>query len=69
MGLAAERALAHWQPHQPVITLNTTQWRSLRTRLDQVSDSRVRGGLRYPLGTALTMLLAGWLAGCQTLIL
>ena len=45
MGLAAERALAHWQPHQPVITLNTTQWRSLRTYLDQVSDSRARPAL------------------------
>ena len=65
--LAAERAPAHWQPHQPVITLNATQWRSLRAYLDQVSDSRGRRGLRYPLGTALTLLLAGRLAGCQTL--
>lgn len=65
--LSAERAPAHWQPHQPVITLKPAQWRSLRAFLDQVSDSRGRRGLRYPLGTALTLLLAGRLAGCQTL--
>ena len=65
--LAAERAPAHWQPHQPVLTLNATQWRSLRTYLDQVSDSRGRRGLRYPLSTVLTLLPAGRLAGCQTL--
>ena len=65
--LAAERAPAHWQPHQPVMTLNPSQWRSLRAYLDQVSDSRGCRGLRYALSTALTLLLAGRLAGCQTL--
>ena len=65
--LAAERAPAHWQPHQPVTTLNPSQWRSLRAYVDQVSDSRARRGLRYALSTALTLLLAGRLAGCQTL--
>lgn len=65
--LAAERAPAHWQAHRPVITLKPDQWRSLRAFLDQVSDGRSRRGLRYPLSTALTLLIAGRLAGCQTL--
>lgn len=65
--LAAKRAPAHWQPHRPMITLKPDQWRSLRAFLDQVSDTRSRRGLRYPLGTALTLLIAGRLAGCQTL--
>ena len=65
--LAAERAPEHWQAHRPVITLQPDQWRSLRAFLDQVSDGRSRRGLRYPLSTALTLLIAGRLAGCQTL--
>ena len=47
--------------------LNNAQWRSLRSFLDQVPDTRSRRGLRYPMRTALTILLGSRLAGCQTL--
>ena len=65
--LAAVQTPAHWRPHRAVITLNPKQWRSLRDYLAQVSDPRCRRGLRYPLPTALTLLIAARLAGCQTL--
>ncbi len=47
--------------------LSPAQWRSLCGFLDQIPDARSRRGLRYPLRTALTILLAARLAGCQTL--
>ncbi len=60
---AARRAA----PTQPRLMLNNAQWRSLRSFLDQVPDTRSRRGLRYPMRTALTILLGSRLAGCQTL--
>ena len=65
--LAAARAQPAWRPHQPRLMLNNAQWRSLRSFLDQVPDTRSRRGLRYPMRTALTILLGSRLAGCQTL--
>ena len=65
--LAAARAQPAWRPHQPRLMLNDAQWRSLRCFLDQVPDTRSRRGLRYPMRTALAILLGSRLAGCQTL--
>lgn len=65
--LAAERARPEWRTQQSKIMLTPAQWRSLRDFLDQVSDGRGRRGLRYPMRTALTILLGSRLAGCQTL--
>ncbi len=65
--LAAARAQPAWRPHQPRLMLNDAQWRSLRCFLDQVPDTRSRRGLRYPMRTALALLLGSRLAGCQTL--
>ncbi len=65
--LAAARAQPAWRPHQPRLMLNDAQWRSLRSFLDQVPDTRSRRGLRYPMRTALAILLGSRLAGCQTL--
>ena len=65
--LAAARAQPAWRPHQPRLMLNDAQWRSLRCFLDQVPDTRSRRGLRYPMRTALAILIGSRLAGCQTL--
>ena len=65
--LAAAQPHPDWQPHRPRIMLSDAQFRSLHAFLDQVPDPRSRRGLRYPLRTALTMLIASRLAGCQTL--
>ena len=65
--LSAASAPAQWQAPPPTLKLNRDQWRSLRAFLGQASDPRSRRGLRYPLPTALTLLIAGRLAGCRTL--
>ena len=65
--LAAAQPQPDWQPHRPRIMLSDAQWRSLHAFLDQVPDPRSRHGLRYPLRTALTIVIASRLAGCQTL--
>ena len=65
--LAGERPHPDWRPHRPRIMLSDAQWRSLRAFLDEVSDTRSARGLRYPLRTALTILIGSRLAGCQTL--
>ena len=65
--LAAERPHPDWRPHRPHIMLNDSQLSSLHAYLSQVPDTRKRRGLRYPLPTALTLLLASRLAGGETL--
>ena len=65
--LAAAQPHPTWQPHRPRIMLNRAQWRSLRAYLDQVPETRSPYGLRYPLHTALTILIGSRLAGCRTL--
>ena len=65
--LAAATPQPAWRRQRPKIMLNPAQWRSLRAFLDQVPDTRSCHGLRYPMQTALTILIASRLAGCQTL--
>ena len=65
--LAAAQPHPDWQPHRPRIMLSDAQFHSLHAFLDQVPDPRSRRGLRYPLRTVLTILIASRLAGCQTL--
>ncbi len=65
--LAATQPHPHWQPHRPCIMLQPSQWRSLFAYLDQIPETRKRRGLRYPLRTALTILIAARLAGQQNL--
>ena len=65
--LAAATPQPAWRRQRPKIMLKPAQWRSLRAFLAQVPDTRSCYGLRYPMQTALTILIGSRLAGCQTL--
>ena len=65
--LRAAQPRPEWQPWRPRMKLTDAQLASLREALEAVPDGRSRRGLRYPLATVLTIVLASRLAGCQTL--
>ena len=65
--LRAAQPRPEWQPWRPRMKLGDSQLASLREALEAVPDCRGRRGLRYPLPTVLTIVLASRLAGCQTL--
>ena len=65
--LAAARPHPGWLSHRPRILLRPDQWRSLRAFLYHTPDRRNRRGLRYPMQTAMAILVGARLAGCRTL--
>ena len=65
--LAAAAPRPEWRPWMPKIKLTTEQLVSLWRFLERVTDQRGSRGLRYPLPTVLTIVLAAKMAGADTL--